>query len=121
MANRLKLNGIDHLNIGVRDPARSSRFYQDVLGMKEAYSEMPRAVFLTSGRDLLTLARTKTRPRSGGMHFGFSVKDRLEYERWKSWLQSKRVKITGEREEASGGGLYFKDPDGYTIEIFYEA
>ncbi|HMD78759.1 MAG TPA: VOC family protein [Nitrososphaerales archaeon] len=115
-----KLDGIDHLNIRVRDPARSSKFYREVFGMKEAFSEMPRAIFLTSGHDLLTLARTKRKPRSGGMHFGFSVRNKLEYDKWKSWLQSKHVKMMSERMEASGGGVYFKDPDGYTIEIFYE-
>jgi catechol 2,3-dioxygenase-like lactoylglutathione lyase family enzyme len=115
-----KLQGINHLNIRVRDPARSARFYEDALGMKVAFSEMPRAIFLTSGKDLLTLARTRRRPKSGGMHFGFSVETKSEYDKWKSWLQREHVKITSEREEESGGGMYFKDPDGYTIEIFYE-
>lgn len=115
-----KIHGINHLNIRVRNPARSTKFYQDVLGMKVAFSEMPRAIFLTSGSDLLTLARTRKRPKSGGMHFGFSVRNRSTYDQWKSWLQSRRVRVTSERKEANGGGLYFKDPDGYTIEIFYE-
>jgi catechol 2,3-dioxygenase-like lactoylglutathione lyase family enzyme len=117
---RPRLDAINHLNIRVRDPAKSSRFYREVLGMKEAFSEMPRAIFLTSGKDLLTLARTKRRPRSGGMHFGFRARGKGEYEKWKSWLQSKNVRIMSEREEESGGGIYFKDPDGYTIEVYDE-
>jgi catechol-2,3-dioxygenase len=118
---RPALNAINHLNIRVRDPAKSSKFYQEVLGMRVAFSEMPRAIFLSSGRGLLTLARTKRRPRTGVMHFGFRVKNKAEYARWKSWLQGKKVTIKSEREEESGGGLYFKDPDGYTIEVYYEA
>ena len=120
MKARPKSSGFSHINIRVRDPARSSKFYKEILGMRVAFSEMPRALFMTSGGDLLTLARAKGRPRSGGMHFGFRVKDKEEYIQWKSWLKSKRVKISSEREEESGGGLYFKDPDGYSIEVYYE-
>ena len=120
MTARPRPSGINHINIRVRDPARSSKFYRDILGMRVAFSEMPEALFLTSGSDLLTLAKTNRKLRSGGMHFGFRVKDKEEYNRWKSWLKSKRVKISSEREEESGGGLYFKDPDGYSIEVYYE-
>jgi catechol-2,3-dioxygenase len=88
--------------------------------MEEALSEMPRAIFLRCGNDLLTLARTKGRTASGGMHFGFQAKDKAEYEDWKAWLRKNKVKITKDRQEESGGGMYLKDPDGYTIEIYYE-
>jgi catechol 2,3-dioxygenase-like lactoylglutathione lyase family enzyme len=120
MTGRPKPSGFNHINIRVRDLVRSSAFYQDILGMKVAFSEMPRALFLTSGSDLLTLARTKRRPRGGGMHFGFRARDKVEYELWKQWLRSKKVRVSSEREKESGGGLYFKDPDGYSIEIYYE-
>jgi len=111
--------GIEHLNIRVRDPEKSSRFYQKILGMKEAFSEPPRAVFLRCGNDLLTLARTRRRVRHAGMHFGFRARTKAEFDGWKDWLAQNRVKITSEREEESGGGIYFRDPDGYLIEVYY--
>jgi len=104
--------GIEHLNIGVRDPIRSSEFYRKIFGMKEAFNEMPRAIFLRCGNDLLTLARTRRRPKSGGMHFGFQARSRREYYAWKDWLAKNEIRISSEREEESGGGMYFKDPDG---------
>ncbi|MDV3243960.1 MAG: VOC family protein [Nitrososphaerales archaeon] len=104
----------------MRDPVRSSKFYCKIFGMEEAFSELPRAIFLRCGSDLLTLARTKRRPRSEGMHFGFQAKDKADYDMWKSWLRKNKVSITSGRQEEKGGGMYFKDPDGYTLEIYYE-
>ncbi len=72
------------------------------------------------GDDLLTVARTTRRPRSGGMHFGFQAKSKEDFHRWKRWLLKNRIRVTSEREEESGGGMYFRDPDGYLIEIYYE-
>lgn len=117
---RPRTTGINHLNIRVRNPEKSSEFYQTLFGMKEAFREPPRAIFLRCGDDLLTLARARGRTRRAGMHFGFQAKDKTEFDEWKKWLTKKRVKITSNREEESGGGLYFRDPDGYLIEVYYE-
>jgi catechol 2,3-dioxygenase-like lactoylglutathione lyase family enzyme len=115
----MKMNGINHLNIKVPDIEKSSRFYCQVFGMTEAFREMPDRIFLHCGKDLLTLARGKAL-RNPDFHFGFQVKNRGDAVRWKKWLLGNKVEIKKERLEDAGGGLYFKDPDGYTIEIFYE-
>ncbi len=116
----MKMKGIDHLNIRVSNLEGSRNFYCNILGMKEAFREPPRAIFLRCGKDLLTLAKTKRRIRKGGFHFGFEMRTSSEVDRWVSWLKRNRVKITSEREEESGRGVYFRDPDGYLIEIYYE-
>jgi catechol 2,3-dioxygenase-like lactoylglutathione lyase family enzyme len=115
----MKVNGINHLNISVRDPERSSQFYCEVFGMKEAFREMPDRIFLQCGRDLLTFAKGKSSAKSG-VHFGFRVRGRRETLAWKRWLKTNHVKIDRERLEEAGGSIYFKDPDGYLIEIYYE-
>lgn len=116
----MKMHGIDHLNIRVSNLDRSTKFYCDVLGMKEAFREPPRAVFLRCGNDLLTLTKTKRRTRKGGFHFGFEMQSSAQTDRWVKWLKRHRVEITSDREEESGRGVYFRDPDGYLIEIYYE-
>jgi len=116
----MRMRGIDHLNIRVSDLERSRKFYCNVLGMREAFREPPRAIFLRCGKDLLTLAKTKRRIRSGGMHFGFEMRRDSQVDDWVRWLRRNKVRITSERKEESGRGVYFRDPDGYLIEIYYE-
>jgi catechol 2,3-dioxygenase-like lactoylglutathione lyase family enzyme len=117
----MRTNGITHLNIRVSDPEESAEFYCETFGMKEAFREMPRAIFLR-GRNgfLLTLARGKVPTRKWGMHFGFETKNRRDALAWKTSLKNRGVKIKHERIEESGGGFYFNDPNGYLIEIYYE-
>jgi catechol 2,3-dioxygenase-like lactoylglutathione lyase family enzyme len=88
--------------------------------MREAFREPPRAIFLRCGRDLLTVAKTRRRIRTGGMHFGFEMKRASQVDKWVEWLRRKGVRITSKRSEESGRGVYFRDPDGYLIEIYYE-
>ncbi len=72
------------------------------------------------GEDLLTLARTTRPPRRGGIRFGFQARNKEDFHLWKRWLLKNRIRMTSEREEESCGGMYFRDPDGYLIEIYYE-
>lgn len=115
----MKARGINHLNIAVSDPESSSKYYCETFGMKEAFREVPDRIFLHCGKDLLTLARGKP-PRNPSFHFGFQAKDKRDALSWKKWLKSRKIRIDRARLEKVGGGLYFRDPDGYTIEIFYE-
>lgn len=112
--------GNSSLNISVSNLDRSAKFYCDILGMKEAFREPPRAVFLRCGNDLLTLAKTKRRTRKGGFHFDFEMQSSAQIDRWVKWLKRNRVEITSGRDEESGRGVYFRDPDRYLIEIYYE-
>ncbi len=117
---KMRVSGINHLNIKVVDIGSSSKFYCKIFGMKEAFREMPDRIFLHCGSDLLTLAKGKP-PKNLDMHFGFQVKDKTHALRWKKWLESNGIKIDKKRLESAGGGMYLKDPDGYVIEIFYES
>jgi catechol 2,3-dioxygenase-like lactoylglutathione lyase family enzyme len=54
------------------------------------------------------------------MHFGFEMRTSAQVDKWVRWLKKNHVTLTREREEESGGGVYFRDPDGYLIEIYYE-
>jgi catechol-2,3-dioxygenase len=39
--------------------------------------------------------------------------------KWKDWLKEKNVSLDDERGDKSSAGIYFHDPDGYTIEIYF--
>ena len=39
--------------------------------------------------------------------------------KWKDWLKEKNISIDNERGDESGAGIYFHDPDKYTIEIYF--
>lgn len=116
----MKTSGISHLNLRVSDLERSAKFYCELFGMKEAFREMPSRIFLKTGKDLLTLSRGQVPTRKWGIHFGFEVSDRKQVLLWRKLLKQMGIEIIQERKEESGGGLYFRDPDGYLIEIYYE-
>jgi catechol 2,3-dioxygenase len=116
----MKVTGIDHLNLQVSDLDRALRFYCEVLGMEKAFEELPDAVFLKAGNDLLTLAQTRGPVCTERFHFGFLVRSADEMARWEQWLAERGLRIEDRREEPAGGGIYFRDPDGYLLEIYYE-
>ena len=113
----MKMNGINHVNITVSDLDKSKKFYCEVFGMEEAY-RIPHFLFLRCGQDLLTLEEgNQTNPEA--IHFGFDVNSNDEMNKWKDWLKEKNVGIDNERVDESGVGIYFRDPDGYTVEIYF--
>ncbi len=79
-----------------------------------------RSTKIVGNGDLLTLARTKRRIKTGGKHFGFEMRTSAEVDKCVKWLKKNHVTLTSKRQEESGRGVYFRDPDGYLIEIFYE-
>jgi len=113
----MKMNGINHVNITVSDLEKSQKFYSEVFGMEEAY-RIPQFRFLRCGKDLLTL-QEGVLINTKGIHFGFDVNSNDEMNNWKNWLKEKNVSIDDERRDENSAGIYFHDPDGYTIEIYF--
>ena len=115
----MEMKSIDHVNITVLDLEKSQKFYSEVFGMKEAY-RMPKFRFLRCGRNLLTL-QEGDQTNTEGFHFGFQVGNSDEMDKWKDWLKENNVSIDNERGDESGAGIYFRDPDGYALEIYFVA
>ena len=113
----MKMNSINHVNITVSDLEKSEKFYCEVFGMEKAY-RIPQFRFLRCGKDLLTL-QEGNQINIKGIHFGFDVNSNDEMNKWKDWLKEKNISIDNEREDESGAGIYFHDPDKYTIEIYF--
>jgi len=115
--SEMKMDGIDHVNITVSDLDKSQKFYYEVFGMEEAY-RMPQFRFLKCGRSLLTLQEGDDRGTIG-FHFGFQVGNNDELNKWKDWLKGNNVSLDNERVGEEGAGIYFHDPDGHALEIYF--
>ena len=69
-------HGLTHIALAVRDPARSLRFYQRVLGVVPVYSSEDFIQAQTPGsRDVLVFDRSARRAGNAGgvSHFGFEL------------------------------------------------
>ncbi len=110
--------GLRHLSLKTRDLKATERFYTEVLGMEVAFRYRGMVFLRTPGReDLLDFCQV---PRAvdanaGGLdHFGLHV-DRTTFRRMRERLRAAGVKPAGRRGRWA---LYFKDPTGYTVELY---
>lgn len=125
----IRLSKLGHVLLRVADLERSKRFYVDVLGFQVA-EENPGDTFLTLGENGHTLdlvqhpnpesAPRPSREQIGLNHIAFQVESydglRAAYE----GLQRHGVEIQSAVDHVSQRSLYFSDPDGNRLEIYYE-
>ena len=110
--------GLRHLSLKTRDLEATERFYTEVLGLRVAFRH-PGMVFLESpGRaDVLDFRQVSRRfdPEAGGLdHFGLHV-DRKGFRSLRARLKAAGFGLTRRRGRWS---IYFKDPNGYTVELY---
>jgi glyoxylase I family protein len=132
MVRMADLVGLHHAALSVTDVERSTRWYQDVLGMEEVFSEngeTRRAVILRipgSGAvvavvEHLGAEQTGFDPRRSGLdHLAFTVADRAGMDAWAARLAEHDVACDGPFDVASGAILNFKDPDGIALSLFWD-
>ena len=108
------------MNLNVRDLERAQRFYEDVLGFRKSFAKGT-TVWLDAGGDLLGLSQGEP-PAEHPNHWGFQVERAEEVDAWAEQLARHRVAIDkGPYDRSDGRSVYFRDPDGYVLEIFYLA
>ena len=127
----IQLKRIGHVLLRVGDVKRSKAFYRDLLGF-EVVEEDPEhgGVFMSLGEyghtlDLVpaespTTVQPTTPSRVGVHHIAFQVDS---YEALKDAyfaLQESGVEITRSIDHVSQQSIYFRDPDGNGLEIYYE-
>lgn len=124
MHKPVRTHGLTHFAIAVRDPQRSLQFYRAVLGVVSVYEDDSFVQAQTPGsRDVLVFERNaRAAGRRGGVaHFGFRLKRPQDIERARASVRAAGGTITGTGEFVPGEPyVFFRDPDGYEVEIWYE-
>ena len=112
----------------VSDVARSTHFYEQVLGIS-AFPGDERVRCISGGTFLLCLQCPPTRPlpsdrfdenRIGLDHIGFAVGSRTDLEELLVVLADLKVQTAGIEYDPDGAGEYvcFRDPDNIQVEFY---
>lgn len=123
----MKVLGIDHAAINVKNLEESLKFYTEVLGLKispREYQKPGIEYFLDCGSSLIGLiqgdASGETHAfKEGGLganHVSFRVKTQ-EFDQVVEELRTKKVEITFIKKREKSWSCYFKDLDGNKLEI----
>ena len=120
---------LGHLVLRVRDLDRSERFCTDVLGLEVTSKLGGRMVFMSASGDashelaLMSIGADAQGPeasRVGLYHFAWEMESFDDLRRMYRELNDKGVTIGGTGDHGISMGVYFFDPDGNEIEVFYE-
>ena len=118
---------LGHANIRVRDLERAEKFYTDVLGL-EVTHRRGKTVFLSAREHSHELAIGAMGPdalepdssRVGTNHFAWEMASFEDLQQMYRHLKEKGVEILRTRDNSFSVGVYFNDPDGNGIEVYYE-
>ena len=125
------LTRIGHVNLRVADLERSKAFYRDILGFRIAEEDPNHGgVFMTLGEDFHTLdlaqhpspgdAAAPSRAQLGVAHVAFQVASFEALREAYCTLLDKGVAIDRAIDHVNQRSVYFLDPDGNRLEIYYE-
>jgi glyoxylase I family protein len=129
----IRVKGIDHVTLVVRDLARSGDFYLGLLGMEEIDRPrfpFPGRWFAAGGTQVHLILEMPGTPRAGvafdrervgaGMagHFAFEVDDAVAAA---DRLREHGIAIMGGPARRPDGCIqvWFYDPDGHVVEVFH--
>lgn len=120
----VKTHGLTHIALAVQDPERSLQFYQQLLGVVAVYRREEFIQAQTPGsRDVLVFERKPAMAGPGGgiVHFGFRLNDPADISAAVASIERAGGVITSQGDFCPGEPyVFFRDPDGYEVEIWYE-
>jgi len=127
----IRLTGIGHVLLRVLNLEASKKFYSEVLGFRVleedpehggtfmALEGQSHAIDLFPIRDA-EAARRQTPGVRGLGHIAFRVDSEAALKDAHATLQKHGVEVTRSIDHVSQKSIYFNDPDGNTLEIYYE-
>ncbi len=117
MKSPLKVTGIDHVVLHVKDLERSKKFYVELLGM-EVEHEYSWGVFLRCGNQMVALfeAEDGAEIHAGDEMNHMALRLKLgDYKKVKAILEETGIKVSGRRGDPHC--IYFSDPDGHRLQL----
>ncbi len=116
--------GLTHLALAVKDVIRTRKFYEIIFSMKVMYLEKGFLQMTTAGNnDIIVFEEKQQVTGSSGdiAHFGFRLKEAGDIEEIINRIHKAGGTIIEQGEFVPGSPyVYFNDPDGYIIEVWYE-
>ena len=120
----IKTFGLTHIALPVKDVKRSSAFYQKIFGVKEMYYYPDFIQVQTPGsKDIIVFEKQKKKTSGAkkGFHFGFRLPKPTDLKPIIKKIKQAGGKIKETGEFVPGEPyVFFYDPDGYEIEIWFE-
>lgn len=122
MKTPFALGVVGHFGLAVRDPKKSARWFQRVLGLRKEF-EFENGVAVGNNNVTIALFKAKPSPRTFE-HMSFHLPDMARLRKALAHLKKLKVAIEDPGDaigpEAPGSrnmGLWFHDPDGYRWEL----
>ncbi len=118
--------GLTHIAVAVKDLERTLNFYRSVFDMEVMYHEKDFIQLTTPGcNDILVFEKKNDASTgiSGGIaHFGFRLRQPNDIALLRKKIVDAGGAIKSEGEFIPGSPyIFFRDPDGYEVEVWYEA
>jgi catechol 2,3-dioxygenase-like lactoylglutathione lyase family enzyme len=117
-----KLGVVGHFGLAVRDPRKSARWFERVLGLRKQFAfENGIAI----GNDNVTIALFKGKPSPSTLdHMSFHLPNMAKLRKGLAHLKKHKVDLEDSGNEigpegpgSRNMGLWFHDPDGYRWEL----
>jgi catechol 2,3-dioxygenase-like lactoylglutathione lyase family enzyme len=117
MKTSLKVTGIDHVVLHVKDLSRSKKFYVDFLGMSVEHASSWQ-IFLKCGSQGVALFEADDGEEIHGgsevNHMALRLKSG-EFKKVKALLEEQGIEVTGRSGDPRC--IYFSDPDGHRLQL----
>jgi catechol 2,3-dioxygenase-like lactoylglutathione lyase family enzyme len=113
---------LNHLNLAVRDVERARQFYERYFGFADGEAILHADILFlrnAAGFDL-ALAPSADPPAPEGFHFGFHLADPEAVRALQRRLLADGIPLFEQAEEPDYVAFKCHDPDGYTIEVYWE-
>jgi predicted enzyme related to lactoylglutathione lyase len=119
-----KTYGLTHIAIAVKDLNRTLVFYQKIFYVQLMYQQNDFLQVTTPGsNDIIVFEKKKADyGKTGGIaHFGFRLRKAKDINEMAKRVKAAGGKIIDKGEFVPGEPyIFFKDPDGYEVEVWYE-
>ena len=120
---------LGHVNVYVRNAERAQKWYEDLLGL-HTYDFVPKvAAFMSADLDnshelaLMEVAEeapTQLQGQVGLNHMAWSMDSLEDLKELYQRIKDRNIPIDNVSDHGISLGIYFRDPDGNGIEVYYE-